>query len=309
MEIPIDNRQRRLCVVIVSWNVQRDLRACLDSVYSGNVGVDFEVVVIDNASSDGTVEMVRDEFPQVRLIDNDYNAGFAGGNNQGLRVVAADYYLLLNPDTVVPAHAFERLLDFADAHPEAGLVGPKLLNVDGSLQYSARRFPTVSAALFRNTAIGRWFPNASSPGHYLMTDWDHDSARQVDWLSGACLLIRHLALAEVGDLDEGFFWGSEDVDYGFRMHKAGWEVWYTPEPAIVHAIGQSTSQAVLQTIIRTHRSMRRLYAKHLARNPFSRALVSVGIWLRAGVLMVSHMNRAAVARVRFVLLGKRRKHG
>ncbi|HCU35685.1 MAG TPA: glycosyltransferase family 2 protein [Armatimonadetes bacterium] len=296
----------RLCVIIVSWNVSDDLRVCLESVYAGNGG-DFEVWVVDNASSDGTVEMLRERFPQVRLIANTANRGFAAANNQALADADADYFLLLNPDTIVPEGAFDTLLRFADAHPEAGVIGPKLLNRDGSLQYSARRFPTFAAAVYRNTPFGKLFPGARAPQDYLMVDWDHNDARAVDWVSGACMLIRREALAEVGLLDEEFYWGSEDVDYCFRMRHAGRGVLYTPEPAIIHAIGSSTSQVVIRTIIRTHRSMHRLYSKHLARNPLSRGLIWLGIWSRAGLLIVEHSGAWVWTQLKSVVRRLRRR--
>jgi len=179
------------------------------------------------------------------------------------------------------------LLDFARAHPEAGVIGPRLLNPDGSLQYSCRHFPTVSAAMFRHTFLGRLFPHTKSMCDYLMCDWPHDEAREVDWLSGACMLINRRAYEQIGGLDEQFYWGSEDVDYCYRMRQAGWKALYTPQPAIVHAIGRSTDQVIIPTIIRTHRSMQRLYAKHLARNGLERLVVSGGIWLRAALLVAS----------------------
>ena len=296
-----EGKRYRLRIVIVSWNVDDDLRVCLRSVFAGSRQDDYEVWVIDNASSDGTVAMVREEFPQVRLVCNEENRGFAAANNQGLADADADYCLLLNPDTLVPEGGLGALADFAEMHPKAGVIGAKLVNPDGSLQYSARRFPTVRAAIFRNTAFGRWFPGAHSPQEYLMTDWDHNDARVVDWISGACMLIRREALEAIGELDEGFFWGSEDVDYCFRARSAGWQVMYTPEPTIVHAIGRSTSQAVVQTIVRTHYGMQRLYRKHLARKPMTRSLVFIGVWLRAGLLICSHCVRLAIARMRSLL--------
>ena len=296
----------RLSVIIVSWNVQDDLHRCLDSLMTGNRGEGIEVWVVDNASSDGTVQMLEKRYPQVRLICNSENRGFAAANNQGLEAADAEYYLLLNPDTIVPEGGLQTLLQFADAHPEAGAIGPQLRNPDGSLQYSARRFPTITAAIFRNTILGRLFPGAASPSRYLMTEWDHGDARQLDWVSGACMMVRGEALEQIGYLDEAFFWGSEDVDFCFRLHRAGWEVWYTPEPRVVHAIGRSTSQVVIPTIIRTHRSMRRLYAKHLARNCFSRAIVSLGISLRCGLLVCSYLTVAGITRVRGLLSGAQR---
>lgn len=273
-----------LSVIIVSWNVKEDLEKCLNSLRQNDLAL--EVIVVDNASTDGTVQMLA-ERQDVTVIANEENRGFAAANNQGLAVARGEYLLLLNPDTIVPAGGLQKLVDFAEKHPEAGIIGPRLLNPDGSLQYSCRRFPTIRAAMFRHTILGRLFPHEEATRDYLMQDWDHTQAREVDWVSGAALLIRRAAYDVVGGLDEGFFWGSEDVDYAFRMHQAGWKVLYSPEPAIIHAIGRSTDKAVVPTIIRTHRSMQRLYSKHLARTFLERVLVTVGVWLRAGLLLVS----------------------
>lgn len=272
-----------LSIIIVSWNVRRDLEVCLQSL-RGNQDVAYELIVVDNASHDDTREMLQG-YPEVRLIANADNRGFAAANNQGLAVAAGEFILLLNPDTIVPPGALRMLLDFAATKPRAGVIGPRLLNSDGSLQPSCRRFPTVRAALYRHTFLERLFPNASATRDYLMADWDHETPRDVDWLSGACMMIRREAYEQIGTLDEGFYWGSEDVDYCFRAHRAGWDVWYTPQPAVTHAIGRSTTQVIIPTIIRTHRSMQRLYLKHLAQRPLARVVVSVGIWLRAGLLI------------------------
>lgn len=277
--------QPRLSIVIVSWNVSEDLALCLDSLRSNN-DVCFEVIVVDNASVDDTLTMLK-RYPEVQVIANSENRGFAAANNQGLAVAAGQYMLMLNPDTVVPAGAISQLLAFADDHPEAGVIGPRLLNSDGTLQASCRRFPTVRAALIRHTFLEHLLPHAAAIREYLMSDWDHESPREVDWVSGACMLIRRTAWEQVGPLDEGFYWGSEDVDYCFRMHQAGWKVLYTPQPAITHAIGRSTTQAIVPTIIRTHRSMQRLYAKHLARSWWAKTVVTAGVWLRAGLLIVA----------------------
>lgn len=277
----------RLSIIIVSWNVQGDLRNCLQSLLEGNAEVAAEVIVVDNASVDGTVAMLRSDFPTVHLVANADNRGFAAGNNQGLPLARGQWLLLLNPDTLVPAGGLEALLAFAAQHPEAGVIGPRLLNADGSLQHSCRRFPTIWAALFRHTFLGRLFPRAHWMQEYLMAEWCHDTPREVDWVSGACLLISRQAYTRVGQLDEGFYWGSEDVDYCYRVHQAGYQVLYTPEPAVTHLIGRSTDQVIVPTIIRTHRSMQRLYTKHLARNWFSRLLVTAGIWVRAGLLITS----------------------
>ncbi len=277
---PID-----VSVCIVSWNVWEDLHTCLVSLFGGGNQASFEVIVVDNNSSDGTPAQLVAKFPQVRLIVNPDNRGFAAACNQAIAVSRGRYCFLLNPDTIVPPNGLDELVRFADDYPKAGVIGPRLVYPDGSLQYSCRRFPTVSAAIFRGTFLEPLIPGAKSVRYYLMSDWDHSEARQVDWVSGAAMLIRRELLEDIGLLDEGFFWGSEDVDFCLRAHQAGWEVVYTPNPEIIHAVGHSAQQVELSTLLHTHQSMYRLYRKHWSRWWGSRWLIWLGIWLRAGVLM------------------------
>lgn len=286
-----------LSICIVSWNCRDDLLNCLESLREGAAGASSEIILVDNASRDGTVEAVAHAFPQVDIIPNAENAGFARANVQAMAVARGRYLLLLNPDTLAPPGALAELLRFADDHPEAGVVGPRLVYGDGSLQASCRCFPTIQAALFRNTFLGRLFPHARASACYLMEDWDHGSVRAVDWISGACMLVRREAYEQVGGLDTGFYWGSEDVDYCWRMHHAGWQVLYTPTPVITHLVGRSTDKAVIKTIVRHHRSMYRLYSKHIAHNPLSRGAVWCGVWLRAGVLIVQQVLTVGLARL------------
>ena len=283
-----------LSVCLVSWRTWEDLRACLLSL-GEQPGLSLEIVVVDNASGDGTVERLREAFPQARVVANETNRGFAAACNQGLALASGRYRLLLNPDTWVPPGGLAELVAWADQHPRAGLVGPQLRYPDGRLQYSCRHFPTLTAGLLRNTLLGRLFPHAASVSDYLMADWDHAQARKVDWVSGAAMLIRRELYEQIGPLDEGFFWGSEDVDYCWRAPQAGWEVWYTPTPRIVHAVGRSTDRVVTRTILRTHRSMYRLYAKHMARGPLGRALGWVGVWLRAASVLAYAWGKWLVA--------------
>jgi GT2 family glycosyltransferase len=294
-----------LSVCVVNWNVKDDLERCLQSVRAGAAGLCSEVIVVDNASGDGSVDMVRQQFPEVRLIANDANLGFAAANVQAMQGASGRYILMLNPDTLTPPGALTQLVRFADAHPQAGVIGPRLVYGDGRLQYSCRCFPTIAAALFRNTWLGALLPHARASACYLMEDWDHTEIREVDWVSGACLLIRREAFDQVGPLDTGFYWGSEDVDYCWRMHKAGWRVIYTPEPVITHFVGRSTNRVQVRTILRTHRSMYRLYSKHLARGPISRALVWLGVWARAGLLILQHLAQVARGTISRVLPGRR----
>ena len=287
-----------LSVCIVSWNVKDDLAKCLSSLDEGARGIASEIIVVDNASSDGSPELVAAEFPRAELIANRSNVGFAAANVQAMDRARGRHILLLNPDTLVPPGALAQLVRFADEHPRAGVVGPKLVYGDGRLQHSCRRFPTIAAALFRNTLLGALVPCARASASYLMEEWDHNEAREVDWVSGACMMIRREAFEEVGALDAGFYWGSEDVDYCWRVHEAGWQVLYTPEPMITHFVGRSTDQVMLRTIVRTHRSMYRLYSRHLARNPLSRGGVWLGVWARAALLIAQHFVQVFVDRLR-----------
>lgn len=292
------DRAPDVSVCIVSWNVAADLRTCLASLREQVNPPELEVIVADNASADGTVAMLEQEFPEVKVIANRENRGFAAASNQCLRWARGRYLLLLNPDTVVPPDGLRRLVEVADANPDAGIVAPKLLNPDGTLQHSCRRFPTIAAAVFRHTLLGRLFPRARSEASYIMEDFDHQAERDVDWVSGACFMVRREAFEQVGELDERFKWGSEDVDYCMRMHRAGWRVLYTPATAIVHAVGRSSDQAVVASILRAHRGMYLLFSKHMAHNCLSRGLVWLGVWLRAGLLLAEWQLRVFIAKAR-----------
>ena len=274
----------------MSWNARDDLRACLTSLRIGTGRPDtVETVVVDNASSDGSADMVASDFPGAHLLRLGSNTGFSGGNNHALAGLTADYALLLNSDATCAAGALDDLMDWADTQPDAGIVGPKVLNPDGSLQYSCRRFPTFAAGLFRNVYLGRLFPNNRPAADYLMQDFDHESTRDVDWVSGCALLIRRACLEQIGLLDaESFFMYCEDMDWGLRAHQAGLRVAYYPDAVVTHAIGRSSDHAADRMILEHSRSMWRLYRKHHAffrdRVPFLlRPFVLPGIYLRAWV--------------------------
>lgn len=252
-----------LSVIILNWNAREWLERSVGSALAQTAGDRaFEVVFVDNASTDGSVDLVRTAFPAARVMALDDNRGFAGGNNAAIRGSSARYMLLLNPDTVTHPGAFAALLDFMDANPRCGILGPKLLNPDGSLQYSCRHFPTLEAGLFRNTPLGRLFPSNRATRDYLMKDVPHDRAMPVDWVSGAAMLVRREVFEQIGLLDEGYFMYVEDVDLCYRAHRAGWEVWYEPEAVITHAIGQSSNKNPVPMIVAFHRSMFRFFRLH-----------------------------------------------
>jgi len=272
-----------LSICIVSWNTLADLRRALASVFARAGEAAFEVIVVDNASDDGSSQMVRQEFPGARLIENRGNRGFAAGNNQALRVASGRYHLLLNSDAIMHPGAFAEVVRFMDSHPDAGAAGLRVLNPDGSLQYSCRRFPRLATGLFRKVPLGRLIPDNRWNREYLMSDWPHDAVREADWVSGAAMCLRAQTLQQVGLLDEGYFMYCEDVDWCYRARRAGWKVYYLPTAVVTHVIGRSSDQRPLRMVIEFHRSMARFYRKHYApaMSPLLRPLAPWGIWLRA----------------------------
>jgi hypothetical protein len=246
-----------ISVVIVAWNVAGALREALHSLSAGAEGLAYEVIVIDNASADGSAAMVRAEFPSALLIANTENLGFARANNQGLRISRGRYVLLLNSDTATPAGALGRLAGFLDSHPEAGAVGPRLLRPGGTPQpYAFGSDPTIGYLLRRgaNRLLFR------RPLH----DWATTTIQEVDWVSGACLLVRREAIEQVGLLDEQIFMYFEDNDWCLRMRAAGWKIYYNPGVAIVHLGGQSLARNP-GAHAAYYRSLEYFYGKHYGR--------------------------------------------
>ena len=231
----------QLSIIVVSWNVRDLLATCLASLPRGP-----QVIVVDNASSDGSADMVAAQFPEVALQANDRNRGFTGGNNDGLRLATGSYVLFLNPDTVVDEDALPLLVEYLDAHPSVGVVGPQLRYGDGTLQSSRRRFPTLVTALFESTPLAWHWPPARNPWamRYRMEDRPAGATQEVDWLVGAALLTRRAVLDQVGGFDEGYFMYSEELDWQRRVKQAGWHVVYLPDAIITHYEGKSSEQAV-----------------------------------------------------------------
>ncbi len=228
-------------IIIVSYNTRELLWDCLTSVAPGCEGLSTEVFVVDNASSDGSADMVRKEFPQVRLVVNDLNLGFAAANNLGLERAAGRYMVLLNSDSQIRQAAMTTLVEFMDARPTAGYCGPRLLNADGGLQASARRFPTFLSDAFSMLGLDRRYPYSR---HALSLHSGSRSGKPfpADWLSGACLMVRSAAVAQVGLMDAGFFLYFEETDWCRRMACVGWEGWYVPQAEVVHLGGQSVTR-------------------------------------------------------------------
>jgi GT2 family glycosyltransferase len=276
-----------LSIVIVSFNARDFLRRCLETVLPEARSVSADVIVVDNHSRDGSADMVWKDFPEVHLIANTMNLGYSAANNQGLRMSRADFAVLLNPDTEVRPGCFKALLDFMEAHPDVGACAPQLLNTDGSIQFSCRRFPGHHTALFSRFAVlTRLFPNNRYSTAYLMTDEGHDQERETDWLSGAAILVRRSALNQVGLFDERFFMYCEDVDFCYRLRQAGWRVCYVPRGQIVHHIGASSEKTPLRACWEHHRSMYLFYKKHYSRGiPLLDAITLLGVIMRGGFLL------------------------
>jgi len=242
----------------VNWNTRDLLANCLESIYNSSPNFAFSVIVIDNASLDGSAEMVRKLFPTVQLLENQENAGFAKANNQGINLTEANYILLLNPDTVVLSDALQVLVDFMDDHPEAGAIGSRVLNPDGSLQTSCYVIPTLSREFVRLFHLGRLCPGSQ----YRMESWDTNTPRRVEMIQGDCLLLRKAALDQVGLLDDSFFIYSEDIDLCYRLQLAAWVLCWVPQAQVIHYGGQSTSQVAAEMFLKLYQSKLNYFRKH-----------------------------------------------
>lgn len=295
-----------LSIVVVSWNSAAYLRGCLSSIPAGAGGLSYELFVVDNASRDGSADLVRTEFPSARLIANGANRGFAAANNQGLRLASGRYALLLNPDTRLHEGALERLAAFMDASPDVGACGPLLLNEDGSVQHAARRFPTFGFAFASRTVLGRLGLFRAAYDRVKMRGVRFDEPMEVDQPSGAALFLRKSVLDQVGLLDEGYFIFFEEVDLCRRIRDAGRRIVLRPDARVTHFGGRSRRQARASVILPGAQSMLRYFRKHegTARSALFelafRPLFALGICLDAATAGL----KAAIYRAR---AGKERK--
>lgn len=231
-----------LSIIIVSWNVRNLLKNCLRTVYQHTSAGSFEVFVVDNASHDGTQEMVKNDFPFAQIITNSDNKGFARANNQAIKMARGQFILLLNPDTEVTSGSLDILINYLKDHPSVGIAGPSLLNTDGSSQPSVRSFPTLGSLSMVFLKLHRLFPKTRSIRKLLKDDFDYSMDGKVDQIMGASFLIRKEVVKKIGLLDEEFFIWFEEVDYCKRTYNKGWEVWYVAKAKIVHHFAQSFGQ-------------------------------------------------------------------
>ncbi len=246
-----------LSIVIVSWNTRELLLECLASVYAAKP-MDVEIWVVDNASSDGTAAAVAAAFPEVQLIHNEQNGGFARANNQAICKCTGQYVLLLNPDTKIVASALQSLVEYLEENPACGICGPMLLNPDGTLQESCYPFPTLFREFWRLFKLDRLM----SRGVYPMLEWKTDEVRSVDVIQGAAFLIRKTCLDQIGLLDEDYFIYTEEVDLCYRAYRAGWKINWVPEAKVIHYGGQSTRQVATRMFLMLYSTKVIFFRKH-----------------------------------------------
>jgi GT2 family glycosyltransferase len=285
----------KLSVIIVNYNVQHFLEQCLHSVRKASRNLSIEVFVVDNNSVDGSVQMLRNKFPEVKLIENKKNTGFSYANNQAIRISTGEYVLLLNPDTVVEEDTFEKVIAFMDQHPEAGGLGVKMLDGKGNfLPESKRGLPTPSVAFFKIFGLSKLFPRSKTFGRYHLGFLDKDKTHEIEILSGAFMLMRRKALDKVGLLDETFFMYGEDIDLSYRIILGGYKNYYFPETRIIHYKGESTKKSSVNYVFVFYKAMVIFAKKHFSQNNaklFS-FLINIAIYLRAAVAIIIRFLKA-----------------
>ncbi|MCX7885777.1 MAG: glycosyltransferase family 2 protein [Verrucomicrobiae bacterium] len=273
-----------LVIVIVSYNVRDLLCQLLQRLHRQRV------IVVDNASTDGSAAMVREQFPSVHLIANAENRGFAAACNQGIRASQEPFILILNPDTMIDQQAVETLLETMRQDSRIGACGPRFLWPDGTLQPSCRRFPTLPRVLLDELGLGKLFPKSRLLGDYRMSWWAHNQRREVDQLMGAAIMLRRAALNTVGLFDEQFFLYYEEVDLCLRLHRAGWKVLFVPEATATHHGGASAKQTLARTTMARYQSLFAFYRKHYPH--WHRWILKPVIALAAALRLLTPRRRA-----------------
>jgi GT2 family glycosyltransferase len=304
-------------IIIVNWNTCDILRVCLNSIFKQTQGINFEVIVVDNASSDGSAEMVRQEFPQVALIANSKNRGFAAANNQGMQISKGRYVLLLNPDTIILDGAIQKSITFADMHPDIGVLGCQVWLNDNEIQKTCFTFPTLWTALVQEIGLLHMFPHSRIFGHAYYGWWDRKSEMDVDVVSGMFMLVRQEAIQEVGLMDEAYFVYAEETDWCFRFHKAGWRCVFSPIAKIIHLDGGSKSTALIRNkmFVQMQKSMLIFHLKQQGRcswiarkglyifSMFFRYIIYSVVFLLSKDIGISKRIAQSKAAINFHLLG------
>lgn len=241
-------------IVVVAWNVRELLYNCLKSVYEQTKGIEFEVIYVDNASKDGSVEIVKKEFPEVKIIENERNEGFIKASNQGIEISKGRYVLLLNSDTLILDNAIAKMVKFADSHPRSAVVGCKVLTSNKTLQETCFMYPSVLNMLISTTYFYKIFPKSRFFGREFITWWDYNDAREVEAICGVCSLVRKEAVEQVGLMDELYFVYGDDPDWCYRFRKNGWQIFFTPDAQIIHFGGDTVKRVSSEFILQLHGS-------------------------------------------------------
>jgi GT2 family glycosyltransferase len=253
----------KLSIIIVNYNTKKYLHRTLSAIYKSAPAFEFEVAVVDNASRDGSQEMVRHDFPQVKLIRNSSNVGFARANNQAVPRTNGEFILFLNPDALPKAGALESIVHFMEGKPYAGCVGGKLLNSDNSLQLSCRSFPTYISVFFgRKSVFRRMFPGNPFSKGFLLTELDYNKVQKVDWIIGACMLTKRETISQLGCFDEDFFLFVEDLDFCYKAKRRGFDIYFFPDAVFKHEHGASTRRYWLRSAIHHNLGMYKFFSKN-----------------------------------------------
>lgn len=283
----------KLSVIIVNYNVKYFIEVCLHSVFRAIEGIDTEVIVVDNNSKDDSCAMIRAKYPQVKLIENKDNLGFSRANNQGVEIATGQYILFLNPDTVMPEDFLRKMIGYMDAHPEAGSIGPRL--IDGRGKYAPdgkKSFPSLSVAIFKTTGINKIFKNSTYFNKYYAVHVKETETAEVDILSGCCMMVRHELIKTVGGaFDEAYFMYCEDFDLCYRIQKAGYKNIYYPEVTLIHYKGESTRKATISHVRIFNDALSVFVRKHYSKTNARLfiMLINVGIVLRAVLSVVKQL--------------------
>ena len=264
-------------IIVVNYNTCTYTLQCLESVFKQTSNINFEVIVVDNASADGLVELVKSEFPQVTLIENSQNRGFAAANNQAIKVAKGRYILLLNSDTVILDNAIAKVVDFADANPDAAVVGCRVLNPDLTLQPTCFMFPSILNLFLSSSYLYKLFPQSKFFGRQHMMWWKRNDTREVDVVWGCFMLVRQQAIQKVGLMDERFFMYAEETDWCYRFKQARRKILFTSDAEIVHSGGQSTKQMASEMTLQLRGGTLQFMHKHHSRLEYKLACLLV--WL------------------------------
>ncbi len=281
-------------IIIVAWNVRQLLYNCLKSVYDETKNIDFEVIYVDNASEDGSVEMVKEQFPEVRIIENEENRGFIKANNQGIEIAEGRYVLLLNSDTVILDNAIAKMVQFADVHPESAVIGCKVFTSNNTLQRTCFMYPSCLNMLLSATYLYKVFPKSKFFGRERMTGWDYRNTREVEAICGVCSLVRQDAIKQVGLMNELYFVYGDDPDWCYRFKNNGWKIFFSPEAQIIH-YGDETRRRPREFELQLHGSKLIFMKLHRSRLtfPFARLLMALFFLLRIPywlAMIILHKN-------------------